>query len=157
MAHIVHETEPIRISLRCLALVPKSNEKHRARHSWLAQFATQSLRSRELSRLLVGRTASELRPVWSPERTPFCGLCSRRTCAGGTPLCGQRACSAGAALPGRTSICQSLETGAGQGVAKSGELNLAENCETTDQFRRLGVTAAGYLAGAATAEHLRFS
>src|SRR5213080_3328490 len=113
--------------------------------------------SRELPRLLVGRTACQLRPVWSPERTPFCGLCSRRTCAGGTPLFRQRACSAGSAVPGRTSICQSLETGAGQGVAKSGELNLAENCETTDQFRRLGVTAAGYLAGAATAEHIRFS
>src|SRR5947208_9264200 len=148
MAHVIHETQPIRISLRCLALVPKSSRKPRTRCSWLAQLATQSLCSRELPRLLVGRTACQLRPVWSPERTPFCGLCSRRTCAGGTPLFRQRACSAGSAVPGRTSICQSLETGAGQGVAKSGELNRAENCETTDQFRRLGVTAAGYLAGA---------
>src|SRR5437588_6359389 len=148
MAHIIHESQPIRISLRCLALVPKSSRKPRTRCSWLAQLTTQSLCSRELPRLLVGRTACQLRPVWSPERTPFCGLCSRRTCAGGTPLFRQRACSAGSAVPGRTSICQSLETGAGQGVAKSGELNRAENCETTDQFRRLGVTAAGYLAGA---------
>src|SRR5256884_713838 len=127
----------------------------RRRHTRCSRDWSSDVCSSDL--LLVGRTACQLRPVWSPERTPFCGLCSRRTCAGGTPLFRQRACSAGSAVPGRTSICQSLETGAGQGVAKSGELNRAENCETTDQFRRLGVTAAGYLAGAATAEHLRFS
>jgi len=32
-----------------------------------------------------------------------------------------------------------------------------ENCEAADQFRRLGVAAAGHFAGAAAAEHLRFS
>src|SRR5207249_6546511 len=122
MAHVIHETQPIRISLRCLALVPKSSRKPRTRCSWLAQLATQSLCSRELPCLLVGRTACQLRPVRPPERAPFCCLCSRRTCAGGTTLFRQRACSAGTALPSRTALCQSSETGEGQGFEKRGGL-----------------------------------
>src|SRR5437667_4428818 len=157
MAHIVHETEAIRIFLRCLALVPKSSGKPWARRSWLAQLATQSLRSRELPRLLVRRTACQLRPIRSPERTPFCCLCSRRTCAGSTPLFRQRACSAGTALPGRTALCQSFETAAGPGLEESGELNRAENCQAANQFRRLGVAAAGHFAVAGAAKHLPFS
>src|SRR5437667_4523033 len=123
----------------------------------LSQLSPQSLHSPELPRLSFQGEASQLCPLWPPARKPFCGLCPRRTCAGGTPLFRQRACSAGSALPGRTAICQSLETGAGQGVEKRGELNRAENCEAADQFRRLGVAAAGHFAGAAAAEHLRFS
>src|SRR5437899_3905106 len=124
--------------------------------SWLAQLTTQSLCPRELPRLLVGRTACQLRRVRPPERTTVCCLCSRRTCAGGTPLFGKRACSAGTALPSGTALCQSIETGAGQGLEKSGELNRAENHEAADQFRRVGVAAAGHFAGAAAADHLRF-
>src|SRR5439155_10742015 len=99
MAHIIHETYPIRVSFRCHALDPESSGRLLARRSWLAQLATQSLRSQELPRLFVRRTACQLRPVRPPERTPFCCLCSRRTCAGGAPLFRQRACSAGTALP----------------------------------------------------------
>ena len=51
-------------------------ESKRARRGWLTQFAPQSLRSQDLSRLFVGRTACQLRPLRSSERTPFCGLCS---------------------------------------------------------------------------------
>src|SRR6267378_5554584 len=149
MAHSEYESQPIRISRRCLALVPESSGEPLARRSWLAQPAPQSLCPRELSGLLVGRTACQLRPLWSPERAPFCCLCSRRTCARGTALFGQRTCSAGTAVPGGTAICQSFEKEARQDFGERGGLKGAQGCETADQFCRLGVTAAGYLARAA--------
>src|ERR1700720_2187181 len=71
-----HGNGPIRISFRCLALVSETNGKPRARRSWLAQLATQSLCPRKLPCLLVGRTACQLRPVRTPERTTVCCLCS---------------------------------------------------------------------------------
>src|SRR5258708_24484300 len=106
----------------------------RPRRCGIAQCAPQCLCPRELPRLLVGRTACQLRPVRSPERTTVCCLCSRRTCAGGTALFGKRACSAGSALPGRTALCQSFETGAGQSLEKSGGLKMPRSTKPQISF-----------------------
>ena len=70
----------------------------------------------------------------SPERSTVCCLCSRRTCAGGTSLFGKRACSAGPALPGRTALCQSFETGAGQSLEKSGGLKMPRSTKPQISF-----------------------
>src|SRR5216684_2801014 len=157
MAHITHATYQIRISFRCPALASKRNGRSLARRSGLAQPAPQPLRSRKLPRLSIRRAAPELRPLWAPERAPFCRARSGRTGPRGAPLFGQRAGFAGTALPGRTTLCQSSEAREGPSVERKGELKSAENCEIPNQLCRLGVAPARHLVGTTAAEHLRLS
>src|SRR5271166_2054089 len=115
------------------------------------------LRSRKLPRLSIRRAAPQLRSLWAPERAPLCRVRSGRTGPRGAPLFGQRAGLAGTALPGRTTLCQSFEARKRPSVGKKGELKSAENCEVSNQFRRLGVAAARHFSGAAPANNLGFS
>src|SRR5205807_10599174 len=128
-----------------------------ARHVGLAQPAPQPLRSRKLPRLSIRRAAPELRPLWAPDRAPFCRVRSGRTGPRSAPLFGQRAGLAGTALPGRTTLCQGVEARKRPSVEKKGELKSAENCEIPNQFHRLGVAPARHLVGTTAAEHLRLS
>src|SRR5712664_434365 len=120
----------------------------------LSQLSSQSLHSPELSRLSFRGEASQLCPLLPPARTPLFPVRARGIGSPSPALVRQRACSAVTALPGRPARCPSVETGAGYGFEKSGGLKRAENCEAANQFRRLGVAAAGHFAGAAAAGHL---
>ena len=58
---------------------------------------------------------------------------------------GKRACSAGTALPSGTALCQSIETGAGPGLEKSGELNRAEAAKPQISFAEWELLQQGIL------------
>src|SRR5467141_3496551 len=146
-----------RIPCRRPTLVATADRQPVACRPRLSQLSSQSLHSPELPRLSFRREAPQPCPLWPPARTPLFPVRAREIGSPSPALVRQRACSAGTALSGRTALCQSFETAAGQGLEKSGGLNRAENCEAADQFCRLGVAAAERFAGAGAAKHLRFS
>src|SRR6267143_2051644 len=136
--HGRHETNEIRITLRCRALAAERSGEPLACHSGLAQPATQSLYTRELPGLFVRRAASELRSVQSAERTPLFGLRSRGACSRAPSLCGQWARPARAAAGSCSALCQGLEARAGEGDEEQEELRLSnvESGGATDQLCR---------------------
>src|SRR6267143_1054231 len=160
VTHIQHADQiptETRIPCRRPTLVAAANRQPVACRPRLSQLSPQSLHSPELSRLSFRGEAPQPCPLWPPARTPLFPVRARGIGSPSPALVRQRACSAGTALPGRTALCQSFETAAGQGLEKSRGLNRAENCAAADQFRRLGVAAAGHFAGAGSTKHLRFS
>src|SRR5260370_21874423 len=136
VTHGKHETKENGIPFRCRALAAERSGEPLACHSGLAQPATQSVYTRELPGLFVGRAASEPCFVRSAERTPLWGLRPGRARSRAASLCGQWARAAGAAARSRSALCQGIETRSGGRVEEQEDLRRLQSASATDQLCR---------------------
>src|ERR1700680_2429254 len=88
LTHLCDDSRQDRISCRDHSLDGERGGRAVAGVSWFAEFSPQSVHAGELPGVFVRRAASQPRSLRPAQRTPVCGLRSRRPCGRGAPLRG---------------------------------------------------------------------
>src|SRR6202521_1842021 len=83
LTHLCDDSRQDRISCRYHSLDGERGGRAVAGVSWFAEFSPQSVHAGELPGVFVRRAASQPRSLRPAQRTPVCGLRSRRPCGFG--------------------------------------------------------------------------